>query len=92
MCEIGSALWKTGDVIRVKILGCWAMIDEGETDWKILAINVADENAAKYNDFGDVPEEVRNRVFTFLRDYKIPSGSGPNQFAFNSEIQPKVCD
>jgi inorganic pyrophosphatase len=74
----------------VKILGCWAMIDEGETDWKILAINTADENAAKYNEFSDVPEEVRSRVFTFLRDYKIPSGSGPNQFAFNSELQPKV--
>jgi len=28
-------------------------------------------------------------VFIFLRDYKIPSGSGPNQFAFNSELQPK---
>jgi len=28
VCEIGSALWATGDVIKVKILGCWAMIDE----------------------------------------------------------------
>jgi len=25
-----------------------------------------------------------------LRDYKIPAGSGPNKFAFNSELQPKT--
>jgi len=90
VCEIGSVNWKTGDVIKVKVLGCWAMIDEGETDWKILAINVDDVNASKYNDIGDVPQEDREKVFTFLRDYKIPSGSGPNQFAFNSELQPKA--
>jgi hypothetical protein len=64
----------------------------GETDWKILAINVDDENANKYNDIGDVPQETKDKVFTFLRDYKIPSGSGPNQFAFNSELQPKVLE
>jgi inorganic pyrophosphatase len=89
VCEIGSTVWKTGDVVSVKILGVWAMIDEGETDWKILAINTADENAAKYNDFGDVPQSTVEKVFTFLRDYKIPAGNGPNQFAFNSELQPK---
>jgi inorganic pyrophosphatase len=67
------------------------MIDEGETDWKILAINVADPEAAKYNDASDVPKETVEKVFTFLRDYKIPAGSGPNQFAFNSELKDKVC-
>jgi inorganic pyrophosphatase len=90
VCEVGTTLFKTGDVVAVKILGVWAMIDEGETDWKILAINTADENASKYNDIGDVPQDVKDRVFTFLRDYKIPAGSGPNQFAFNSELQPKA--
>jgi len=90
VCEIGTTIFKTGDVIHVKILGVWAMIDDGETDWKILAINVDDVNASKYNDIADVPKEAVAKVFTFLRDYKIPSGSGPNQFAFNSELQPKA--
>jgi len=90
VCEIGSVTYKTGDVIKVKILGVWAMIDEGETDWKVLAINTADENASKFNDIADVPKETVDRVFTFLRDYKIPAGSGPNQFAFDSQLQPKA--
>jgi inorganic pyrophosphatase len=38
-----------GDVIHVKILGILALIDEGETDWKIIAINVNDPEAEKFN-------------------------------------------
>lgn len=90
VCEISNRTFVTGDVVEVKILGVWAMIDEGETDWKILAIHVNDADADKYNDASDVPKEITDKVFTFLRDYKIPAGSGPNQFAFNSELKDKV--
>jgi len=90
VCEISEEVFPTGTVVDVKILGIWAMIDEGETDWKVLAINAAHPDAHKYNDFGDVPQEIVTRVFTFLRDYKIPAGSGPNQFAFNSELKDKA--
>lgn len=38
-----------GDVIRVKVLGVLAMIDEGETDWKVIAINVEDPEANDFN-------------------------------------------
>jgi inorganic pyrophosphatase len=36
-----------GAVIQVKILGCFALIDEGETDWKLMAIDVTDPMADK---------------------------------------------
>ena len=38
-----------GEVIKVKVLGTLAMIDEGETDWKIIAIDVEDPEADNYN-------------------------------------------
>lgn len=38
-----------GAVIQVKVLGCFALIDEGETDWKLLAIDVTDPMAEKMN-------------------------------------------
>ena len=38
-----------GDVIQVKVLGVLAMIDEGETDWKLIAINAEDADAPKLN-------------------------------------------
>jgi len=90
VCEIGGKTHKTGDVIQVKVLGTYAMIDEGETDWKILAIDVNDPDAAKLNDSKDVPKELQDRIFTFLRDYKIPDGNPPNKFGFNNELKDKA--
>jgi inorganic pyrophosphatase len=40
---------KRGEVKQVKILGVMALIDEGETDWKVLAIDVKDPLASKMN-------------------------------------------
>ena len=54
MCEVGAADGKTGDVKQVKILGTWAMIDDGETDWKILVIDVTDPKAAEINNADDL--------------------------------------
>lgn len=38
-----------GQVIQVKVLGILAMIDEGEMDWKVIAINTDDPEAKKLN-------------------------------------------
>ncbi|GFG31818.1 hypothetical protein Cfor_12395, partial [Coptotermes formosanus] len=40
--EIGYRVAKRGEVLQVKVLGTIALIDEGETDWKIIAIDVND--------------------------------------------------
>jgi len=89
VCEISGKPRKTGDVIQVKILGTYAMIDEGETDWKIIAIDVTDPLAEKLNAHSDIPKELTDKVFTFLRDYKIPDGNPPNNFAFNGELRDR---
>ena len=47
--EIGSAVAVRGQVKQVKVLGVIALIDEGETDWKIIAIDVNDPNAEALN-------------------------------------------
>lgn len=46
---ISHQVCSRGDVIRVKVLGVLAMIDEGETDWKVIAINVEDPEANDFN-------------------------------------------
>ena len=86
VCEVGSGESWTGHVRPVKVLGVWAMIDDGETDWKILTIAVDDPLADKINDVSDLETHMPGKlkqVFEYLRDYKIPAGSGPNQFAFD---------
>ena len=45
--EIGNKQWSTGSIVRVKVLGVLAMIDSGETDWKVIVIS-AEDPLAKY--------------------------------------------
>lgn len=52
--EIGENRRKIGEILRVKPLGALAMIDEGELDWKIVAISLDDPKASLVNDVGDV--------------------------------------
>ena len=35
--EIGTTQLTPGAVVKVKVLGVFAMIDDGETDWKVRA-------------------------------------------------------
>ncbi|KHJ77421.1 putative inorganic diphosphatase, partial [Oesophagostomum dentatum] len=51
---IGSKVQKRGAVIQVKVLGVVALIDEGETDWKLISIDVTDPLADQMNNIGDV--------------------------------------
>lgn len=48
----------------------WAMIDEGETDWKVLVIDVTDPHAAHINSVAELesfyPGTVK-KTFEFLR-------------------------
>ena len=46
-CEIGTKIFRSGSVVKVKVLGCLSMIDDGELDWKVIAINAADEHAVR---------------------------------------------
>ncbi|KAH8301427.1 hypothetical protein KR059_003192 [Drosophila kikkawai] len=88
--EIGYRVAKRGDVLQVKVLGTIALIDEGETDWKIIAIDVKDPLASKVNDISDVdqyfPGLLRATVEWF-KIYKIPDGKPENQFAFNGDAK-----
>ena len=47
VCEIGTVLHATGSIIPVKIVGVLGLIDEGETDWKLIGIDIRDKLAAK---------------------------------------------
>ena len=52
--EIGAATQEMGAVIQIKALGVLSMIDDGELDWKLIAIAANDEHAASINDVDDI--------------------------------------
>ncbi|KAG1674466.1 hypothetical protein FOA52_003071 [Chlamydomonas sp. UWO 241] len=91
--EIGSTQLAMGGVYKVKPLGVLAMIDDGELDWKVIAINLDDPKAAMVNDVADVekvfPGEIQ-KIVEWFRDYKIPDGKPANKFGYNNECKNKA--
>uniref|UniRef100_A0A8D3A3T5 inorganic diphosphatase n=1 Tax=Scophthalmus maximus TaxID=52904 RepID=A0A8D3A3T5_SCOMX len=69
-----------------------SMIDEGEMDWKVIAINVKDPDAKNLNSIEDVrnsrPGHLEATVDWF-RKYKVPDGKPVNQFGFNGRFKDK---
>lgn len=93
VCEIGSKVHKRGDVIQVKVLAIMALVDEGETDWKVLAIDVNDPLAKSLNDIGDVEKHrpgLLKATNQWFKIYKVPSGKPQNQFAFDGKAQNRA--
>ncbi|KAJ8407565.1 hypothetical protein AAFF_G00274220 [Aldrovandia affinis] len=92
VCDIGSKVCSPGQVIQVKVLGVLAMIDEGKTDWKIIAINTEDPDAPVLNSIEDVrknrPAHLEATVDWFKK-YKVPDGKPENRFAFNGQFKDK---
>lgn len=93
VCEIGARVPSRGEVIQVKALGVLAMIDEGETDWKVICIDVNDENADKINNLDDV-EKLKpgylDDTRKWFRTYKVPDGKPENNFAFDGAYKDKA--
>ncbi|KAK6749942.1 hypothetical protein RB195_002135 [Necator americanus] len=90
--DIGSKIQKRGAVIQVKVLGTLALIDEGETDWKLIAIDVTDPLADQMNNIGDVERHfpgLLKATVEWFRIYKIPTGKPENQFGFNGEYKDR---
>lgn len=90
--EIGEAIAYTGEVKQVKALGVMALLDEGETDWKVIAIDIKDPLAPKLNDIEDVEKYfpgLLKATNEWFRIYKIPDGKPENQFAFSGEAKNK---
>lgn len=88
--EIGGKIMPFGAVYGVKVLGCLALLDEGEIDWKVIGINVDDAMAGELNDIEDVErlmpgkvEEVRE----WFKMYKTAEGKGENEYAYGGEAK-----
>ena len=91
--EIGAASQEMGAVVPVKPLGVLSMIDDGELDWKVIAVSTADPLASKLNDIGDVEKEcpgVVSGIREWFRWYKTPDDKPLNAFGFDEAALPKA--
>lgn len=92
MCELAGEIGPVGAIKRVKVLGTFAVIDEGETDWKVVAVDATNPLAGRLNDISDVETHMPGYLETmqeWFRLYKVPEGKGENEIAMNGELKGK---
>jgi len=92
--DVSSLESASGDIVEVKVLGALALIDEGETDWKIVAINVNDPLAAQVHDVEDIAKIEERKSYlddthSWFRDYKTVVGKPQNVFAYDGKYKGK---
>jgi inorganic pyrophosphatase len=90
VCEIGTNVHATGSIVPVKIVGVLGLIDEGETDWKLIGIDIRDKLASQINDIDDVEKHfpgLLNATRRWFKYYKVPTGKPPNKFALDERYE-----
>ncbi|CAK9011753.1 Inorganic pyrophosphatase (Nucleosome-remodeling factor 38 kDa subunit) (Pyrophosphate phospho-hydrolase) (PPase), partial [Durusdinium trenchii] len=91
--EVGSRVALSGEVYPVKLLGTLGMIDEGEMDWKVLAIAADDPLAASLNTVADLEQHMPGKVaeiVKWFKFYKMPDGKPENLFAFDDQAKDEA--
>ena len=71
---------KAGAIQRVRVIGALAMVDDSETDWKLLVVDVDASSAPAWYDVTDIPPERITALKEWYRNYKVPDGKGQNTF------------
>ena len=90
--EIGERVAHVGEIKQVKILGVMGLLDDGETDWKILVVDVKDPLAPKLNDLGDtdhIMPGLLRETMDWFRFYKVPDGQPENKVALGGHFKDK---
>lgn len=86
--EIGPEALPTGSVSAVKVIGCLALIDEEETDWKVIALRKSHPLFDQINDISDLDQKLPtciDAIRTWFRMYKTADGKPENSFAFDGK-------
>ena len=87
--ELSRSPLAVGSVHSVRVLGVLALIDEGETDWKLLAVNSADPLYSRLSSVDDVERELPGlvaRVKEWFKYYKTTDGKAENVLGFDERV------
>jgi 3'-phosphoadenosine 5'-phosphosulfate synthase len=82
--EIGSQVLPMGSVVPVKVLGSLELIDEGETDHKIIVIRSTDKHFDRIHSVYDLDKYkpgVIDKLVDWLKNYKTSDGKPVNRLA-----------
>lgn len=87
--DIGFKRREMGEVYPVKVLGAIGLIDEGEVDWKVLAISLDDPAVQVIHDVQDIKVHKKGLIESltdFYKNYKTADGKPANRFTNEKQI------
>ena len=89
ICELGKKTMQVGNVCRVRILGSFCVSDQGEMDWKILAINSEEAESRRIQNLKAYQELLPGfieEMMEWFRVYKTYEGKRENTIMFGGKI------
>jgi inorganic pyrophosphatase len=90
--EIGTQQIPSGGFAQVKVLGVLALIDDNETDWKVICIQTSDPLAQILDDVDDVEKHIPGAISCireWFRMYKTATGNEPNTYGLDGKCMGK---
>lgn len=84
--EIGSVPLTMGSITSCKVLGSLELIDDGETDHKIICIATSDPMASSMT---SIPSDVLTKLQDWLKRYKTSDGKPENSLASDQPTTPE---
>ena len=93
--ELSGDTLQSGQVVRVKIIGAFDMIDQDETDYKICTLHEGSELFYKCDSMVDL-EKHRPGTIDMLKDwiinYKTPSGKPQNKLFTDNPLSKEQAE
>ena len=89
--EIGTGPLGMGSIVGIKVLGSMELIDEGETDHKIIAIRENDplfDSVHNMSDLERVRPGVTAMLLDWLKNYKTSDGKPVNRLKQDTPTSP----
>jgi inorganic pyrophosphatase len=86
--QVNARPCKMGELYEVRVLGTLAMVDDGETDWKLIVVDADDAATKSWKDIDDVPKEKVDELREWFRLYKTAEGKGENKFGLDEKAMP----
>ena len=57
-------------LMEAKVIGVMKMMDQGESDDKIIAVAQSDKSVSHINDIEELPHHITEQIHRFFEDYK----------------------
>jgi len=89
ICELGKRSMLTGNVCKVKLLGSFCVVDQGEMDWKVVGLNIEEADKLGIKNLKDYNTQFPGIIENIMRwfvIYKKYEGKRENHIHFSGKL------